>query len=269
MSNPYAWERDYSTWYPAYYSGQVDEGEQPAVGDDSYEFAKLDTWEYGGGAGAINPYYDAYYYNRRFHPGANEGGIPDSERTKVAIDMFFLLASAYFVMFMLLPLVCACRIFPQEHRRLREIQAVVDGSRKVFELDDSSSNVTGLGKHADDDEPVCTMCLEPFAAGCTTSTLPCGHSFHSDCIKRWLVTTSFVVRTCPICRANPLRSPEERHDMSMHEEDGSLPICPPCPAGTNCHNWCSRWWASTSGGPSSPAAPTAVYPLMLRHVDLV
>ena len=54
MSNPYAWERDYSTWYPAYYSGQVDEGEQPAVGDDSYEFAKLDTWEYGGGAGAIN-----------------------------------------------------------------------------------------------------------------------------------------------------------------------------------------------------------------------
>ena len=41
----------------------------------------------------------------------------------------------------------------------------------------------------------CTICLEAVMRG-QEVYLPCTHSYHSECINRWLQTQ----RTCPICR---------------------------------------------------------------------
>lgn len=48
----------------------------------------------------------------------------------------------------------------------------------------------------------CAVCLEAFEAGETTTTLPCHHVFHQDCIERWLAHVTMM--TCPICRRSVL-----------------------------------------------------------------
>ena len=53
------------------------------------------------------------------------------------------------------------------------------------------------------DPDECTLCLEPYAAGQTLTTLPCGHQFHASCIETWLIHPQS--RTCPLCRAHPFR----------------------------------------------------------------
>ena len=43
----------------------------------------------------------------------------------------------------------------------------------------------------------CSICLEVIAVGQSLSSLPCGHQFHEQCIKRALDATRMA---CPICR---------------------------------------------------------------------
>jgi len=55
----------------------------------------------------------------------------------------------------------------------------------------------------------CPICLK-FFHEFPTSTLPCGHTYHTECIRRWLVINA----TCPYCRmevsppSTPSRSPK-------------------------------------------------------------
>ena len=42
----------------------------------------------------------------------------------------------------------------------------------------------------------CSICLEVFSEDCEISSTPCGHIFHSICIKKALE----VSKTCPQCR---------------------------------------------------------------------
>ncbi|XVF67556.1 hypothetical protein PTKIN_Ptkin10aG0130800 [Pterospermum kingtungense] len=48
-------------------------------------------------------------------------------------------------------------------------------------------------------EPCC-ICQEEYADGNDTGTLDCGHDFHSNCIKQWLM----VKNLCPICKTTGL-----------------------------------------------------------------
>ncbi len=47
--------------------------------------------------------------------------------------------------------------------------------------------------------PVCTICLEEFAAGDKTMTLPCFHFYHDTCIRDWLQKQGRHVG-CPVCK---------------------------------------------------------------------
>lgn len=49
----------------------------------------------------------------------------------------------------------------------------------------------------DSSEPAgpCSVCMELYSAGETLAKLPCGHSFHKDCIERWLLNSS---PNCPL-----------------------------------------------------------------------
>nr|XP_019710340.1 E3 ubiquitin-protein ligase RNF115-like [Elaeis guineensis] len=61
-------------------------------------------------------------------------------------------------------------------------------------------------------EEECVICLEDFVAGAEVSTIPCSHSFHSQCITQWLEKSHL----CPICRYHmPTASsnPQGQHIM--------------------------------------------------------
>ena len=45
-------------------------------------------------------------------------------------------------------------------------------------------------------EVECTTCLESFTSKCDISTTPCGHVFHTECMRKWLKNE----KSCPQCR---------------------------------------------------------------------
>ncbi|TYJ21147.1 hypothetical protein E1A91_A08G045000v1 [Gossypium mustelinum] len=46
------------------------------------------------------------------------------------------------------------------------------------------------------DEEDCIICLEELEVGFYASQMPCSHTFHVDCIMKWLKQSHY----CPICR---------------------------------------------------------------------
>ena len=48
----------------------------------------------------------------------------------------------------------------------------------------------------------CVICLEDFNNGDKLTVLPCGHEFHKQCIRPWLLTRSTL---CPICKMSVVK----------------------------------------------------------------
>ncbi|KAL0432544.1 UNVERIFIED_CONTAM: putative E3 ubiquitin-protein ligase RHG1A, partial [Sesamum latifolium] len=106
------------------------------------------------------------------------------------------------------------------HDRHRDMRMDVDNMsyEELLALEERIGNVcTGLneetimsrlkqqkfvGKKADDQsetEP-CSICREEYNDGEDIGTLECGHDFHRDCIKQWLMHKNL----CPICKTTGL-----------------------------------------------------------------
>ena len=47
-----------------------------------------------------------------------------------------------------------------------------------------------------DEEKICAICLENYCIGNKIVYLPCGHYFHSSCIKTWIN----INKKCPYCK---------------------------------------------------------------------
>ena len=62
----------------------------------------------------------------------------------------------------------------------------------------------------DEKKQECPICLAELHEATTDQALrtPCGHSFHEDCLKGWLLKNE----NCPLCRA-PVFSPDEWHSV--------------------------------------------------------
>ncbi|XP_030450808.1 E3 ubiquitin-protein ligase MBR2-like isoform X1 [Syzygium oleosum] len=60
-------------------------------------------------------------------------------------------------------------------------------------------NVSVAGELPQDVEPCC-ICQEEYADGDDLGVLGCGHEFHADCIKEWLMRKNL----CPICKTTGL-----------------------------------------------------------------
>jgi len=65
-------------------------------------------------------------------------------------------------------------------------------------------------------EADCSICLDDYHPGEMLRSLPCGHTFHSDCITKWLTERSAV---CPLCKAE-LVVVEEESDDEEEDDDG-------------------------------------------------
>lgn len=72
------------------------------------------------------------------------------------------------------------------------------------------------------DEAACPICLEPYKPGdevCWSANEDCPHSFHLDCMMKWLMTHD----DCPLCRADYLnvKKKETRTSSSTDSANGS------------------------------------------------
>ncbi|RWR83013.1 putative E3 ubiquitin-protein ligase HIP1 isoform X2 [Cinnamomum micranthum f. kanehirae] len=111
---------------------------------------------------------------------------------------------------------------PDLHDRHRDMRLDVDNMsyEELLALEERIGNVsTGLieetilkclkqrkyasiavGADADVDVVPCSICQEEYVEGEDLGTLDCGHDFHTDCIKQWLM----VKNICPICKTTAL-----------------------------------------------------------------
>ncbi|OEL31817.1 hypothetical protein BAE44_0007164, partial [Dichanthelium oligosanthes] len=62
----------------------------------------------------------------------------------------------------------------------------------------------------------CAVCLQDFVTKDTIRAMPCSHTFHQDCIFRWLR----VNHVCPLCRhALPSHQEEEEEEEDYDEDE--------------------------------------------------
>lgn len=59
---------------------------------------------------------------------------------------------------------------------------------------------------------ICIICREDMVN--TSKKLPCGHIFHTACLRSWFQRQ----QTCPTCRLNILRSPTATNDQAAQNE---------------------------------------------------
>lgn len=72
---------------------------------------------------------------------------------------------------------------------------------------------------ADDDE--CLICFASYTRGSTLVSLPCGHSYHKDCIQEWFHRQC----SCPYCRYEfPTDSPDYEKGRRERMSFRSLPL---------------------------------------------
>lgn len=71
---------------------------------------------------------------------------------------------------------------------------------------------------------ICSICLHDFELGQNISeTKACGHVFHGDCIKRWIVSHNRAL-CCPYCRANIITEADVKESLQrpVMPTDGCL-----------------------------------------------
>jgi len=66
----------------------------------------------------------------------------------------------------------------------------------------------------------CCLCMETFQPGEEVRQLPCSHFFHRSCIDRWFATKVHQVRSCPLCKRDPLDGGSTTHASPL-ESDGA------------------------------------------------
>ena len=64
------------------------------------------------------------------------------------------------------------------------------------------------GDGDDGEEEECCLCMEPFRRDDQVRLLPCKHFFHAACVDQWFETKRYQVRSCPLCKQDPLAGTE-------------------------------------------------------------
>lgn len=123
----------------------------------------------------------------------------------LSIKAFFIIMLACGILLIVLTMV---EYFIKRYRAKRqqnqdELMPLIDHNPK---LESHSSNLKPHIRYdlkyfsktdAPDEPDICGVCLQKIPEGTEVAVLPCMHSFHLKCIKKWAKVNS----TCPFCKA--------------------------------------------------------------------
>lgn len=103
----------------------------------------------------------------------------------------------------------------------------------------------------------CCLCLENYENDHEVRVLPCTHYFHTECIDNWFAARSFLPRSCPQCRQNPVSAtgPVDASVQANSTTD-DLPVASAPETQTNQGSHGDT--TDTSTGDSQLQAPTTV-----------
>lgn len=90
-----------------------------------------------------------------------------------------------------------CSIFTAWDREKQQQQVASNSWWHNFFFGSSNAQAESHSHHYLGQE--CCICLEGYHVGDRVGVLPCKHTFHEGCIKRWLANDSR--KSCPLCRA--------------------------------------------------------------------
>lgn len=79
-----------------------------------------------------------------------------------------------------------------EHNFNKQNCNQLDYNRPDYNFDESTS----ICSVDTDREHSCMICLSEFTTNTENTALPCSHTFHTNCVARWVEQN----RNCPICR---------------------------------------------------------------------
>ena len=82
---------------------------------------------------------------------------------------------------------------------------------------------------ASGEQPECCLCMEAFIEGESVRQLPCDHFFHLACIDRWFAARTFQIRSCPLCKRDPLLGtsalqPAEGETAERFDEEQAIDV---------------------------------------------
>ena len=92
-----------------------------------------------------------------------------------------------------------CFVGDNRWRALRGLEPVTPAA--ADDVNDEGFAAARAIQAASDDIEVCLVCTDDCEPGDELIVLTCHHSFHADCIKRWLKVNA----VCPTCRARVTR----------------------------------------------------------------
>jgi len=132
-------------------------------------------------------------------PRTDDDGHDDKHRNSTSMFGTFVLFSGCITIGMLV--VMSLVQFRQNRRRLQRQVREANEREQASEVDfrrvlDALPLVPFKPDEADDDEPVCCVCLDTLHRGDLLRRLPCKHEFHGDCVDPWLKSNT----TCPLCK---------------------------------------------------------------------
>ena len=67
-------------------------------------------------------------------------------------------------------------------------------------LSNTKESLNHLHLHSCSVESECPICFEDTVSDTNGGCLPCGHTFHTKCIRKWFETVDDNHFTCPCCR---------------------------------------------------------------------
>ncbi|CAM8985785.1 unnamed protein product [Rhodiola kirilowii] len=112
-------------------------------------------------------------------------------------------------------------------RTLFKLPSLRSSPTNLFQLIENKVPTTLYKLRTLAQEPLdCAVCLSNFEEGVQIRKLKCKHTFHKDCLDRWL-EQDFANATCPLCRREVLPEEETKRlrlrevSISRDDYDGS------------------------------------------------